>query len=217
MRKFLLASSTLLLLASCAGGAGQGYKLSYHDTDASRKAELSSMAARVVERRLIGLQQQDAKVILTGTEEMTVALKDPKAALALKEQLTAPFNMRIMVEAEGSEGADITSDKYGAFNETGVTEKHVEWVTARTSAEPGKGAVVVSFTPEGKVLLQRVFKENAGKVVGIFVRGLLMSKLEVAPTQDPQSITIDGIPGSELATVFSEDVNVGLHVTFQPF
>jgi hypothetical protein len=120
-----------------------------------------------------------------------------------------------MEQVEGEPGpADIVSEKFGAFRPTAVTEKDLDWVDALNSDQGGKGKVVLRFTTQGGEKLKSLFLQSNGKTIGVFVRGVLMSLKKVDATDNKDSILIDGIPNADLARIFADDVNTGLHVQF---
>jgi preprotein translocase subunit SecD len=102
---------------------------------------------------------------------------------------------------------------HGEFAATGITEEDMVWADAAED-EQKKGVVRLTFTPQGSQKLAAVFKENKGKSIGIFVRDRLISKLTVQTDVIEDHIVIRDIPSSELARIFVDDLNVGLHVTF---
>jgi hypothetical protein len=220
MRRLFFATGLVLLLAGC-GSSVLSYRLTYDTQDAARKTELSQAAERVLGRRLIGLKQDNVQPsdIKISADENTVEVHAASAAIAneLTRQLTQPFTMSIMIQTESGASADLSNPKFGSFDQTGITEKDFDWVKAGNSGTmKGKGAVLLTFTKDGGVKLQEIFSANRGKTIGVFVRGLLMSRKVVTPQDTQESILVDGVPSAELASVFADDVNVGLHVKFAP-
>lgn len=212
----LVLTLSLLLLASCGKGADTiSYKLTIDSADAQRRTELISASARVIERRLLGMKQEvmPGDVSVSG-ETVTVKPKDTETAEALRAQLQGEFTMRVMREVDASI-ADLVHDTMGAWKETGITEKEFDWVLASSSDPRPKAKATLLFTDAGKRQLETVFKDNSGKALGVFLRGILMSKMMVNPGEARDSILVDGIPNLEIAQVFADDVNVGLHVKFE--
>jgi len=138
------------------------------------------------------------------------AVKEPLTA-----QLTEPFTMRIMAQVADGKG-DITIEKQGSFKETGITEKHLLWVTGGKDTDPAKGRVLLEFSEEGRMLMGDVFRKNKGKYIGLFVRKHLVSKLLVESEEVKDTILITDIPSFTLAEIFADDLNVGLHAVFTP-
>lgn len=220
MKRLLTTLSLALFLAGC-GGRTVRYKLVIDSPDPLRRSELAAASARVIEGRVTArgkkLLQHETKQ--DGDNVTIIAnVSDAEAASVLQEGLLTPFTMTIMKEVKKGMG-DIVSEKYGEFKETGITTRHFDWISAGTAGAgeaQAKGAVVIQFTTEGQELLKQVFKESRGSVIGIFVRGQLMSKKTVDAKDTQGSIAIDGIPNPAMAGAFADDVNVGLHVTFVP-
>ncbi len=220
MKRLLTATALTLLLSAC-GSQTARFSVVMDTTDPVRKDNLTAAIQRVVEGRMIAkkktVTKQEIKEVGNDTV-LTVGVSDKEAVQLLTEGLMAPFSMSVMKQVEEGQG-DIISEKYGEFKEIGIVTEHFDWVTAGTFTVNGqaKGAVGITFTTEGEVLLKDMFKKNRGAVIGIFVRGQLMSKkLIEAKDADLTSIAIDGIPSTDLAAAFADDVNVGLHVIFTP-
>ncbi|MBI2524347.1 hypothetical protein HYW11_04060 [Candidatus Peregrinibacteria bacterium] len=218
MSRFALPLLALLLLTAC-GATKASYKISFNVDDAQQQSALTLASLRVVERRLqrLGdqLLEQDMK---TRDQEVIIALniRDKEASEILKAELVKPFTLSIM-EQSPEEAADTVVEGHGGFRATDITQEHLQWVEARTYGPEGKqGMVILYFTPDGRALMQKMFKKNKGKAIGIFVRGQLVSKLTVDTDKVQDDIVIQNIPSYEIAHMFADDMNVGLHVTFTP-
>lgn len=216
--KRLLAPIALMLLLTACGSETARFTVSYDTQDPLRRSELTA----AMQRSIVGRMEAKKKKVVSqtldekdGTTVLTVSVSDAEAATLLKESLTGPFTMTIMKQVETGQG-DIISERYGEFKETGIITKHFDWVIAGTSKASGQemGSVGLQFTKEGEKMLQNMFSRNRGSTIGVFVRGMLMSKKDVDATDKQTSIMIDGIPNGALAAAFADDVNVGLHVTF---
>lgn len=218
MKRFL--PILMILLAGC-GSKTVTFTATFDTGDAVRRTELTAAMGRMIDGRLTARGKKLLKLAtVPGSDTMTITVhvSDAEAAKLLTESLTQTFTMEIMKQVEAGQG-DIVSEKFGEFQETGIVTKHFDWVTAGTMQGPAGqtlGSALVQFTKEGQELLKRVFAQNRGKVIGIFVRGQLMSKKLIDKTDKQDSIAIDGIPNAELAASFTDDVNVGLHVMFTP-
>lgn len=195
------------------GGNTLSYTLSFDSEDAARQTQLASGSARVIERRLLGMNQtlEKGDVAIAGNT-LTVKAENKEIADQLREQLSRPFTMQVMLEADDA-SADIRHPQFGAFKDAGINETHFDWVNVR-AADGGKASATLQLTPEGKHLLKTVFEQNEGKTIGIFLRSVLMSKRVITKGDPTESITIEGIPSMDIASIFADDVNVGLHVTF---
>lgn len=216
MRRFLLLTASILSLASC-GGTQLAYDLNIDVEEKSDITTLTLTSIRVIERRLAGLEAQADNLRFSTDGDMpriTLSVDTPETAQFLTDDLTAPFSFRIMGEAPEAD-ADLVVEGHGGFKATGITEAHVEWAEAVPEPE-GKGRVRLLFTPEGRTLMEQVFAEHAGKNIGVVVRNRLIAKIMVDTGVLREDIVISGVPSIDLARVFADDVNVGLHVTFTP-
>ncbi len=215
--KHLLSSLSLVMLLAACGKQTLAFRLTFDTQDTLRRQELAAAAGRVAEGRMIAREKEVlAQEIKDDGDGMllTMTVTDAQAAEWLIDGLTTPFSMAIMQEVDkGKPGA--LSTKFGDFTETGITTEDFDWVTVG-ALQDGKGSVSVSFTPAGGAELKKVFSANRGKVIGIFVRGQLMSKKLIDKNDTQAGIAVDGIPSAELAAGFADDVNTGLHVTFTP-
>lgn len=219
MSKTLLAGlSALVLLAGCSGSVTSSYRLQFDTEDTSKLTLLSLAVTRVIERRLEAMGENVRGLDISQKEEgpeLTFTVETEAAADLLRDDVTAPFELQIMRETKPGETPTIEIEGHGGFITTGITEEHLEWVDA--SEEPdNKGRITLGFTKNGRELMRTVFKQNVGKNIGLFVRERLVAKLQVDTAEVRDDIIITGIPSPELARVFADDVNVGLHVTFTP-
>ena len=218
MKRLTLSLIALLVLAACSSQQTAKYQLHFDLTDKNTQQNLTLASMRVIERRLELMnetmidKQIDTK---NGQVTLGITLADKKAADALTKELIAPFNMRVMRQTASGETVDLAVKGQGNFSLTGITEQDLQWVETHKDAD-GKGEVALLFTDEGKKKMLALFKKMVGKDIGIFVRNRLVSKLRVATDTFPDNIVISGIPSFDLAEVFADDMNVGLHVTFTP-
>lgn len=212
----LLGTAGILLLAACNKSAGITLReqLNFRTSDQTRIQQLTDASVRVIEARLAASQKKLVSFKLDksgGNTVLSLTVPDQATADLLQQELSAPFKLRIMSQVPTGQG-DLSTDKYGDFKETGITEKSVDWV--QPGLRNGKGAVVIKFTPEGATAVNKVFADNQGKLVGVFVRDRLMSAKTADKTDNKGSIAIDGIPSPEVASIFADDVNTGVYVTF---
>jgi preprotein translocase subunit SecD len=183
-------------LTACAGNSTLTYSVKANTTDNNQRAELFVASERVMERRLAAADVKNAQVTVlpTGTEKFT-------------------FDIRI----EGPKLAPTEDNPDGTnWIATGLNGSMLTWVSPVTNPSNNEIGVELQFLPEGRDLLSTTFKGNKGKSIGIFVRDLLVSKMSINAEEAGDHIIIGGIPSSKVAQIFSEDVNVGLHVTFTP-
>jgi len=230
MKRLLACSALTLLLVACAntstGAKTVEYKLEIDVTDTARRAELAEAAGRVMERMVqsIGKTPENLEV-QAKKKDPTVTMRVPDADTAgsLEESLKIPFSFRIM-ESSSVEEADVTIDETDAsgkaitvgFRETGITEVDLDSIDAAQMPLSEFGEVRLNFTKEGLQTLQTVLSKNAGKRLGIFVRNRLISTMDVGTDSSKDVFVISNIPSFTVATIFADDVNVGLHVTFVP-
>jgi len=213
MKRLLPVLALSLLLAGCSTPVTLQVQLNALPT---RHQELKEAVMRVVEGRLAARKKTVSKQELTESGSkltLTAQVSDAEGAKFLVDSLMTPFSMEIMKQVETGQG-DIISNTHGEFKETGITTKHFDWATAGSFGD--KGNAVIEFTPDGQELLKKVFSQNRGGVIGIFVRGQLMSVKTVDKSDEQTSISIDNITTPGIARSFVDDVNVGLHVMFKP-
>lgn len=217
-RSLAIAFCMSTLLASCGGSVRSAYRLQFDTEDPNRLTLLSLAVMRVVERRLEGMGE-DVRGLDISQEvegpELSFSIETQAAADLLNEDLTAPFELRIMRSVKEKETPTMEVEGHGGFVDTQVTQEHLEWIDAAEEAD-NKGRITLGFTQEGRELMRKIFRENVGKNIGLFVRGRLVAKLQVDTAELKDDIIITGIPSAELAHIFADDVNVGLHVTFTP-
>lgn len=217
-RPLFIAVSMLALLAGCGSSAHSAYKLQFDTEDTSRLTVLSIAVTRIIERRLQGMGEEVRSLDISQKAdgpELSFSVNTKAAADLLRKDLTAPFKLRIMREVNMGETPTIEIDGHGGFIETSITEKHLEWIEAAEETD-NKGRITLGFTKEGREFMRKIFRENVRKNIGLFVRDKLVAKLQVDTAELKDDIIITGIPSAELARVFADDVNVGLHVTFTP-
>jgi hypothetical protein len=216
MKRILPLLAFPLVLAGC-GTVNVSYELSYNTEDSAMQVELLRSSLRVIENRLQRMETslKDQSVSGSGGKViLTLTLAESEAAEQLTAELTQPFKLRVMKEVPAGQG-QITVEKLGDFAETGLTENDIIWAEAAEDSK-GKGAVRLTFTPEGRTKLAAVFKENLNRSIGIFARDRLISKLQIKSDTIDENIVIRDIPNLDLARIFVDDLNVGLHVMFTP-
>ncbi len=218
MRRPLLLLGVLLAACTQVGAATQTLRLTIADTDSSHRGELLAASARIVDRRLqsMGDRLVSHDVTQQGTGALlTVSSETPEALTAVVEDLQKPFDLQMMLKIDSSKGADIVTEKQGAFKKTGFTQMDIAWTTVEDQAN-GKARVNLLFTEAGRVKMEKLYTDNAGKVIGLFVRGQLVSLLQVEKGALKEKIVIGDVPNHALASTFSDDVNVGRYITFSP-
>ncbi|PIR52562.1 hypothetical protein COU76_05920 [Candidatus Peregrinibacteria bacterium CG10_big_fil_rev_8_21_14_0_10_49_10] len=215
--KRLLSSFALLLLLTACGSSSVSYDVQTNTDDAEVQSALLAASLRVVERRMASLGEPvlDLNMEQNGEGNTLYVEAQEQAALdILSDLLSAPFDLQVMKQATVEE-ADQVVEGHGGFKQVGINQDDIMWLSA--SEEPGgKGRVTITFSEEGRGKMGKLFKENKGKFIGIFVRSQLVSKLLVETDELKDDIVITDIPTVQLAHVFADDVNVGIHMTFRP-
>ena len=216
MKRFLTSITFALLFTAC-GKSTVVFTLGIATEDAGRRLELVAATDRVVERKLASMGESEYIVDISRKGDDTileVEVADNAIGDVLINNLTDPFNLRIMTEADAEE-AELTVEGHGGFKQSGITEEHLEWLLAEEE-ERGTGRITIQFTEEGRDFMATIFAANKGKNIGIFVKDQLVSKLLVDTDELRDEIVITEIPSVDLARVFADDVNVGMYVTFTP-
>lgn len=216
-RMFVIYGLSAAILAGCGGPATTTYRLTFDTQDPGDVAMLTTATIRVMQRRLDRL---GAELFGQHTEQdadgasVEITASDAGALEELTTEMTAPFDLDVMVATTGS--GDVTVEGYGAFSKTGVTGDDIRMVLAKANDDGVGASVNIRFTDDGLAEMRELFANNVGKDLGLFVRGRLVSTLTVKSADLPNPLVIDGIPDAELATIFADDVNVGIHVTVTP-
>lgn len=219
MKRPFFSLVSVLLLAACTTSNSVSYNLEMDVTDPEKREQLGEQSLRVIERRLARMGEiPTAQNVEVNEDEaiVSITIETQEAIEQLTKELQEPFTFNVMAQAEEGEEADIEVEGHGGFVATPVTGEDLEWSEGRK--EPGKatGEVRLVFTEEGRTEMADLFAAKKGKYIGIFVRGQLISKLLVDTDELKDDIVIRDIPSPELAQIFAEDVNVGLHVMFTP-
>lgn len=224
MKRAFVFSALALVLVGCGSPTTLSYNITFDTQDKSRMNDLTQSSQRVMERRLarLGGELLGFHVDYTESENRTVIdveVEPKEAADQLNAEMTEPFVLEVRVGEETEQEGDILVEGMGPFRATGVTGSDIDWVLsgddeAAENALP-KGAITIGFTDEGVKKMQELFQKDSGKPMGIFVRGRLAAKINLSNERITRTITIRGVPSREIADVFADDINVGLHMTFE--
>jgi len=220
MKRFLALSVAIATLTACSGTPTARYQLTMNVTKSEDVVQLTQESINVMQRRLEGMDEtmidNDVEETGSGSVIVSITAEHAEALATLTDSLQLPFDFAILAQVKGNQKADVTVEKFGGFAKTGITGNDLSWVEA--DKEPGQdlGRVHLIFTDEGRTKMADLFKKMKGKNIGIFVRGQLVSLLEVETDVLKDDIVIQQIPSFELAQAFAEDVNVGIHVTITP-
>ncbi len=222
MKKFLLPAVFALFLTAC-GPVTLTYTVDFTTENPDRMADLTLSLQRVVERRLARLEGALLNYDVdydkeTTTTRITVKVDNAASAKVLNEELTAPFDFEIRYLTEDKAEGDIVVEGGGSYRTTGITKEDIDWVLGETGDEVlKKGRVIIGFTDTGVGKMQQVFRDQAGNSIGLFVRGRLAASMALNEgMQFERVIDIPGLPSPDLAKVFADDMNVGIHMTFHP-
>lgn len=216
MKRVFFGILGLVLLAACSSQTTVRYNLAFDVTAPTDQQALTLASEHVIENRLDALSEPliDKEIdTKDNTTSIVITVPDKGAADELTKELTAPFKMEVMAQTASGKTADVTVQGQGSFSHTNITEKDLQWVQSHKDAD-GKGEVALAFTDAGRAKMKALLLQMRGKDIGIFVRDRLVSKLHVKATVIPDTIVISGIPSFDVANVFADDMNVGLHVTF---
>ncbi len=231
----LLASAALV--AACSQSTSSNgtnsdtvrYTLKIDASDSTKRTELAQAAERVAKGVVSSMKENEKQITVTDASldtkpadpVLTITLNDAQAVPTLTDVLTSGFTFHILAEHPDIATADQVvaapdGTKKQGFKETGITETMLEGVTAGAMPGTQYGEVQLNFTPTGRDLLKQVYKQNQGKVIGIFVRNRLISTMKIETPEPKEDLRILNVPSQSLAKTFADDVNVGLHVTFAP-
>ena len=217
MRKPLTtAILATITLSGCTGSGTVSYRATFSDRlNPVHLQELALATGRVVERRVQSMsgKTKNATVKTETKGAVVTATVDPPALIEpLTSQLTGPFALSLMRGARAGEKADLMVQNRGFMN-TDVTQDHIEWIQSQETQDK-KGAVLITFTEEGKQKVKAVLSSTRGLNVALFVRGQIVSSFQNTTGEARENILIENIPSFDLASAFADDVNVGTYATF---
>lgn len=221
MKRFLLIAATGALLAGCGSPVSTTYNVTFDTTDRATMSDLSTAAQHVMERRLAALGGNliDYKVNYDEKTNVTLITADvdtQEHADALKAQMLAPFTIEVRINVDKEEPGDVTVNGQGVFRATDLSKADFDWMVGNESEGDAlkHGQVTIGFTVKGAEKMRTLFKKYDGRAMGIFVRGMLVAKVKLKNDKIDRTITIKNVPTREIAEVFADDMNVGLHMTF---
>ena len=222
MKKFLVSAAFALCLTAC-GPATLTYTIDFTTDNTDRKADLSIALHQVIERRLSRLEGALLDYDVDNNKEtdvttVTVKVDSAGSAEALNAELTEPFSFEVRFLAKDTAEGDIAVEGVGSFRATGVAKEDIDWVLGDAGDEVLKtGRVIIGSTDRGAEKMKTVFRDQSENSIGLFVRGRLAASMAVAKgMQFDRVIDIPGLPSADLAKVFADDMNVGIHMTLHP-
>lgn len=214
----IIATTVLVGLAGCGGGTRTITQTIQIDaSDAAKSMELVQATEQVLKRRLAAAQVNDAVVTVTPIDEasatLLMSLPDSAAEDTARRILAEPFGFELMLEKTGIKSASGAVQE-SEWEPTGLTGENIVWASAIGNSNTKAISIKLMLDTEGQTLLRDVFSKNIGKNVGIFVRGVLISKLSITSGDVEDNLTISGVPSAMVAGIVVDDLNVGIHVTF---
>ncbi len=222
MKKTLFPVLFTLLLAACNQPTTLTYDVQFTTDNPNRMTDLSLATRNVVERRLarLGGNLIDYDVAHNKeTLETTISIEvdNKNAAQQLNTEMTEPFLFEVRYLVETEQEGDIAVEGLGAFRATGIQQEHIDWVLGDAMPGPqNQGIVTIGFTDEGVAMMQSVLAQREGTTLGLFIRNMLTASMKVNGNDITRTIQIPGVPSADLAKVFADDMNVGIHMTFSP-
>ena len=215
-RLLIIGAISCLMFTACAKNTVLVYNAHFDVTDAAKTAYLVDAVQRVMIRKLTALGVAHPNVISVPTNNsatVTFTMQNAEEIEIVKKVTTEPFSFDLRIEkAPASDAKPVDQDNW---TKTDITGSFLAWVQPVAERESGKISLELQFTTEGKSKLNDVFAKNKGKMLGIFIRDFLISKMAIVDTTASDRILISGVPSSKIAEVVADDVNVGLRVTFK--
>ncbi|HRH93549.1 MAG TPA: hypothetical protein PKV72_03375 [Candidatus Peribacteria bacterium] len=222
MSRIILPIGILLgctLISACAASTTQlHYGLTIDNGTPAQVVNLINASERVMKRRISALGVQTPNVIAVPTGgsggTLTIDVPDEQLVTRIQQILAEKFTFDMRLELKETTAQDQNAEEN--WEKLGVENQHLIGVQVVGDEKTGEVAVELLFTDEGRDLLSKAFAKYKGRTVGIFVRGVLVSKLKVENDAVSDHVVISGIPSAAVAQIFADDVNVGLHVAFTP-
>jgi hypothetical protein len=218
----IIVPIVLTLLLSACGSGSITFNVAVDTAAGVDRQEMLGASLRMIERRVQAIEQQggwqnlleDSDLQADGDDTtITVKLAESEAVDMLIEDMTFPFSFEFMVQVPMEEAEIVVAETQG-YRTVNLNASHVRQLEDRLT---GDGAeVLVEFTGEGITRKTEVFTEHAGETMGLFVRGQPVYQFVVEAADTNSDSFIIKVPQAELASVFADDVNAGLHVTFTP-
>lgn len=219
MKKLLTSSLLALFVVACGSATVLTYSVEFTTEDTGRMSDLSIATRHIVERRLARLGGNLTNYTVdydADTNATTITLEVDNAAVAqqLNEEMQSPFTFEVRYAVEDLQEGDIETEGTGNFRASGITKNDIDWVIGESTEPPlTLGRVQIAFTEEGAAKMKELFAEQAGNTIGLFVRDRLTAAVQISGEFE-KILVIDGLPNGDIANVFADDLNVGIHMTF---
>jgi len=210
-----------VLLAAC-GSDRMAYDLHLTAAAGLDTDEIIGASVRMVERRVEAISDAQGwtgamkDIDVRKTENgarITVQATKTELLPFLTEDLTEPFSFEFMEEVPVEDSDVVVADSIG-YRNLALNGQDVRWLVARDGGETA--LVTVQFTEEGRARKKQVFSENVGEELGLFVRKHPVYRFLVEQNDVSEDTFTIKVPQKELAEVFADDVNAGLHASFSP-
>ena len=223
MRLSTIAPLLLTVLLVACGNKTVSIDLTIRATDETELQRILAMTKRMVERRVESIEAREG--VTETLEDITIDRKTDGAQLKLRfstpiigpilsEDLAEPFTLEFMEECPVEEADFVVAETQG-YKKIPLGIEDVSWLLTEKESEI-PGVVTMQFTPEGAQKKTELFEPRMGKNIGIFIRGLPVYRLRVEQDDVEKPVLLIKVPNAELGSVFADDVNTGLHVSFYP-
>lgn len=220
MKRLTLTSlACLVLLAACSRSTADTliYSATYKTDDAARRLQLGESLEKVINRRLEARGISGVVTSVTpkgkGGEVMISNIASPEKRGAIVELLAESFTFDLRLE-KTSTGQTVKSSSSASnlenWEKTDITGADLVWVQAQQDPKTQQVGIELTFTEKGREKLSEIFAKHNNRVLGIFVRDFLVSKLTIDGKEIKKYIVITGVPNVNVAQVFADDVNVGI-------
>lgn len=177
---------------------------------------MSESLEKVIEGKLAAAEMNNIVVtVITKDDVTTLTINnvDAERVAEAKEIIGRPFSFDIRIKKK----TPVNDDAFDPANwdPTGITGADIQLVNAVQESTTGEAGVEIVLRESGRTKMATLFKNSPGQDIGVFVRDRLISSLSVNG-EIKERIVIRGIPSLDIAKIFADDVNVGLHVTLTP-
>jgi len=221
MKKLLAPALFALLITACGGATPTtlSYNVTFTTDNTDRMNDLSLATRHVIERRLGRLEGNLLDYDVAYDKETKVAtidieIDDNKVASVLNEEIITPFTFEVRYLVKEPTDGDIEVEGMGFFRVSTIGKSDVDWVIGETTEPPlNRGRVTIGFKDESVESMQALFAEQAGNTIGLFVRNRLTAAVQITDEFE-KILVIEGLPSGEIAKIFADDMNVGIHMTF---
>jgi preprotein translocase subunit SecD len=209
----IIGTASLLLLAACTQETTLKYDVKLRAPDAAKAMILAEAVERVMIRKMTAQSIEKPMVTVvpngSGSALLTIDVPDENTAAMIRSLVDENFTFDLRIEDAAKGGQEDKFDP-ARWQPVGITGALVTWVQAVGNSRTNEIGVDLTFNQTGQERLRKIFKENVGKNIGIFVRELLVSKMNIVSPDIGETLSISGVPSAAIAEVFADDVDVGL-------